>query len=136
LTRDLKAIGLWNSQVINDIISNDGSIQNIKNIPNDIKNLYKTTWETSQKTTINLSADRAPFIDHTQSLNIFMETPSIAKLTSMHFYGWKKGLKTGSYYIRSRPISKAEQFTVQQTSSKEELTCSLDNRESCAMCEG
>lgn len=134
LAKDLNKLGLWNKDIVNDIISNDGSIQNIKNIPTELKKLYKTTWETSQKVTVNLSADRGPFIDHTQSLNIFMEKPSIAKLTSMHFYGWKKGLKTGSYYIRSRPITKAEQFTVKQAS--EELVCSLDNPESCAMCEG
>lgn len=132
LVNDLLKLNLWSSDLKNEMILNDGSIQNIEEIPQYIKNLYKTTWETSQKVTIDLSAGRAPFIDHSQSLNIFIESPSISKLSSMHFYGWNKGLKTGSYYIRSRPISNPEKFSIQ----KKALSCSIDNKEDCEMCSG
>jgi ribonucleoside-diphosphate reductase alpha chain len=139
LVNDLISLGLWNSDIKNRIISDDGSIQNISEIPAELKKLYKTTWETSQKTTIDLSADRGPFIDHSQSLNIFMAVPTISKLSSMHFYGWRKGCKTGMYYLRSLPASTAEKFTVvseADTAEKEALMCSLDNREECEMCSG
>jgi ribonucleoside-diphosphate reductase alpha chain len=136
LVKELNDRGLWSTQVKDSIISSNGSVQGISSIPHDIKELYKTTWETSQKETINMSADRAPFIDQSQSLNIFMASPTTAKLSSMHFHGWKKGLKLSSYYIRSQPISTAEQITVtQQTTQEEILACSLENPESCMMCE-
>ena len=141
LVNDLIKMGIWNDTIKNKIISDDGSVQNIDEIPLEMKKLYKTTWETSQKITIGLSADRGPFIDHSQSLNIFMAAPTVSKLSSAHFFGWKSGLKTGSYYIRSRPISNAEKFSIQTTkeiSPKEEeiLACSLDNPEACDMCSG
>lgn len=139
LTDDLIKSGLWNDKIKKQIISNEGSIQNIEDIPEEYKNLYKTTWEFSQKTTIDLSADRAPFIDHSQSLNIFMNKPTVAKLSSMHFYGWKSGLKTGMYYLRSLAASSAEKFSVDtetETKIDEELVCSLDMGEECQSCSG
>lgn len=137
LVEDLQKLGLWSSEMKDQIISDNGSIQKIKSIPDDLKMLYKTTWETSQKETITMSADRAPFIDHSQSLNIFMAIPTTAKLSSAHFHGWKLGLKTGMYYCRSLPSSTAEKITVsKKVEQKEALVCSLDNKESCEMCEG
>ena len=112
LARDLKEIGLWNKDIVNKIIENNGSVQNVDEIPHNIKELYKTVWEISQKVVIDYAADRAPFVDQTQSMNIFIDQPSYAKLSSMHLYGWKKGLKTGSYYIRSKPSSNAVKFTI------------------------
>lgn len=112
LARDLKEIGLWNKDIVNKIIENNGSVQNVDEIPDNIKDIYKTVWEISQKIVIDYAADRAPFVDQTQSMNIFIDQPSYAKLSSMHLYGWKKGLKTGSYYIRSKPSRDAVKFTI------------------------
>lgn len=112
LVEDLVSLNLWNDKMREVIIASDGSIQNIKEIPNIIKNIYKTTWEIKQKEIINMAVDRGKYICQSQSLNLFLENPTIAKLTSMHFYSWSKGLKTGIYYLRSRPSSKAIQFTV------------------------
>lgn len=118
LLRDLVDMGLWNDTMKNRIIADNGSIQNIPNIPADIKALYKTVWELSQKTIIDLAADRAAYIDQSQSLNIYIQAPTMGKLTSMHFYGWKKGLKTGMYYLRTMAASAPIQFTVDQESLK------------------
>lgn len=112
LLRDLINLGLWDDNMKNLIIANGGSIQNIPGIPDDIKAIYKTVWEISQKAVIDLAADRGAFIDQSQSLNIHLSNPSFSQLTSMHFYGWKKGLKTGAYYLRTRPSAQAIQFTV------------------------
>ena len=112
LVEDLVSLNLWSDKMREVIIASDGSIQNIKEIPNIIKNIYKTTWEIKQKDIINMAVDRGKYICQSQSLNLFLENPTIAKLTSMHFYSWSKGLKTGIYYLRSRPSSKAIQFTV------------------------
>ena len=109
---DIKLLDKWNLKMKEKIIVNDGSIQNIKEIPEFIRNRYKTAWELKQKDIINMAVDRGKFICQSQSLNLFMESPSFKKLTSMHFYGWSNGLKTGIYYLRSRPSSKAIQFTV------------------------
>ena len=94
------------------IIACNGSVQNITNIPEEIRKLYRTVWELPQKDLINLAAGRAPFIDQSQSLNIYMKDPSFSKISAMHFYGWEKGLKTGMYYLRSRPATNAIKFTV------------------------
>ncbi|KAF5103873.1 hypothetical protein D0Z03_000002 [Geotrichum reessii] len=118
LLRDLVDMGLWNDAMKNRIIADNGSIQNIPNIPADIKALYKTVWELSQKTIIDMAADRAAFIDQSQSLNIYIQAPTMGKLTSMHFYGWKKGLKTGMYYLRTMAASAPIQFTVDQEQLK------------------
>lgn len=122
LVKDLMELGLWNDDIKDLIISNEGSIQNIEEIPQEIKDLYKTVWEIKQRVLIDMAADRGAFIDQSQSFNCFMEVPSSAKLTSMHFYAWKKGLKTGMYYLRTRPAANAIQFTVDQTKLKERFS--------------
>ena len=109
---DIKLLEKWDTEMKEKIIVNDGSIQNISEIPKFIRDRYKTAWELKQKDIINMAIDRGKFICQSQSLNLFMESPSFTKLTSMHFYAWEKGLKTGIYYLRSRPSSKAIQFTV------------------------
>ncbi|OLL22122.1 Ribonucleoside-diphosphate reductase large chain [Neolecta irregularis DAH-3] len=114
LLKDLVEHGLWSDHMKNRIISENGSIQNVPNIPDELKALYKTVWELSQKTIIDMAADRGAFIDQSQSLNIHIKNPSFGKLTSMHFYGWKKGLKTGMYYLRTMAASEAIKFTVDQ----------------------
>jgi len=115
LLKDLVERGLWTSAVRNQIIADKGSVQGIRVLPQELKELYKTVWEIKQKAIIDMSADRGAFICQSQSLNIHMAEPSTAKLTSMHFYAWKKGLKTGMYYLRTRPKADAIQFTVDQT---------------------
>ena len=128
LVEDLTKLGIWTKELKDTIIANDGSIQNIKEIPEDIRKLYKTVWEISMKSVIDQCHDRGVFIDQMQSMNLFMSNPNYKKLTSMHFYGWKKGLKTGSYYIRSKPSTEAIKFTVESSSSKKDdgdcLMCS------------
>jgi len=115
LLRELVDRGLWDDNMKNMIIAHNGSIQNIPNIPDDTKAIYKTVWEISQKKVIDLAADRGAFICQSQSLNIHLQAPTLGQLTSMHFYGWKKGLKTGMYYLRTRPAAQAIQFTVDQS---------------------
>ena len=102
----------------NQIIADRGSVQNVREIPQSLKDLYKTVWEIKQKVIIDQASDRGAFICQSQSLNIHMGDPSVAKLTSMHFYAWEKGLKTGMYYLRTRPKADAIQFTVDQTALK------------------
>jgi ribonucleoside-diphosphate reductase alpha chain len=120
LVKDLMERGLWTREIINQIKAYNGSVQDIKEIPQDLKQLYKTVWEISQKTLIDLSADRAVFIDQSQSFSIFVAEPNYQKLSSMHFYAWKKGLKTGMYYLRTRPAVDAIKFTVDTTTIKKE----------------
>ncbi|KAF5382444.1 hypothetical protein D9615_002715 [Tricholomella constricta] len=115
LLRELVDLGLWDDNMKNMIIAHNGSIQSIPNIPDNVKAIYKTVWEISQKKVIDLSADRGAFICQSQSLNIHLQSPTLGQLTSMHFYGWKKGLKTGMYYLRTRPAAQAIQFTVDQS---------------------
>ena len=100
------------------LIANNGSIQDIAEIPDDIKALYKTVWEISQKTVLQMAADRGAFIDQSQSLNVHIAEPNYGKLSSMHFYGWKLGLKTGMYYLRTKPAANAIQFTVDKNKLK------------------
>ncbi len=114
LLLDLVNLGLWNEDLKNDIIRANGSIQDIPVIPDNIKEMYKTVWEMSMKDIIDMSADRGAFIDQSQSLNLFVESANIGKLTSMHFYAWEKGLKTGMYYLRTKAASDAIKFTVQK----------------------
>jgi len=152
LMRDLVKLGLWNETLKNKLIASNGSVQNIDEIPDNIKELYKTAWEISQKVIIDLSADRGAYVDQSQSLNIFMEDANFAKLTSMHFYGWKAGLKTGMYYLRTKAARDAIKFTLDKTKLAEpkpeavdqeavsveqrqaEIACSLDNPDDCEMC--
>lgn len=112
LYKDLKQLGLWKKEIVDDIIMNNGSVQTIQFIPNNIKKLYKTVWELPQKIIVDFAADRGAFIDQTQSLNIFMERPTVSKLSSLYMYGWKRGLKTLSYYLRTQPATGAVKFTV------------------------
>lgn len=150
LVSDLMKLGLWSRDMKDKIILNNGSIQDIDSIPDDIKSIYKTVWEISQKSLIEQSAERAPFIDHTQSLNLFVANPTMKKLTSMHFFSWKQGLKTGMYYLRSKASASAGKFSIdadkekkvrekQQggkklTKAEEKLLCSIDNKDECLMC--
>lgn len=151
LLKDLTELGLWNDTMKNRIIADSGSVQRIPQIPEEIKSIYKTVWEISQKSIIDMAADRGAYIDQSQSLNIHIADPNYGKLTSMHFYGWKKGLKTGMYYLRTRPAVDAIKFTVDQIALKESkeldakeleelnraaMACSLENRDACVMCSG
>lgn len=119
LLRELVDLGLWDDNMKNMIIAHNGSIQNIPNIPDNVKAIYKTVWEISQKKVLDLAADRGAFICQSQSLNVHLQAPTMGQLTSMHFYGWKKGLKTGMYYLRTRPAAQAIQFTVDQSVLKD-----------------
>ncbi|GMM32479.1 ribonucleotide-diphosphate reductase subunit [Martiniozyma asiatica (nom. inval.)] len=117
MLRDLVDMGLWSDAMKNHIISDNGSIQSLPNIPDEIKALYKTVWEIPQKAIIDMAADRGAYIDQSQSMNIHLKNPTMGKLTSMHFYGWKKGLKTGMYYLRTQAAAAAIQFTVDADSA-------------------
>ena len=119
LLKDLVSLGLWNNDMKNRIIAANGSIQKITEIPADLKDLYKTVWEIKQRNLIDMAADRGAFICQSQSLNLFVDNPTTSKLTSMHFYGWKKGLKTGMYYLRSQAATQAVQFTIEKQGSEE-----------------
>ena len=112
LVKALSKRNLWNKEMRDKIILENGSVQNISNFPEDLKETYKTVWETSQKSVIDMAADRAPFIDQTQSMNLWLSTPTFGKVNSMHMYAWKKGLKTGMYYLRSRSAVDAVKVTV------------------------
>lgn len=137
LLKDLVKLGLWNEQIKNQIIFANGSIQNISEIPKAVKDIYKTVWEIKQKTLIDMAADRGRFICQSQSLNLFLAEPTISKLTSMHFYAWKQGLKTGMYYLRTQGAAEAIKFTLEHTiGSKlpEPTTCLLADADSCLVC--
>ena len=149
LLLDLVRLGLWNDEMKNEIIKANGSIQGIDSIPENIKAIYKTVWEIKMKDIIDMSADRGHFIDQSQSLNLFIDQPNMGKITSMHFYAWEKGLKTGMYYLRTKAATQAIQFTVQKqaksqlepvVAGKEEYTaeeaiaCSIDNPDDCIAC--
>jgi ribonucleoside-diphosphate reductase alpha chain len=118
LLKDLVELNLWNDEMKNKIIFHNGSIQNIDEIPQHIKDIYRTVWEIKQRTIIDMAADRGAYICQSQSLNLFVDTPSAGKLTSMHFYAWKKGLKTGMYYLRTQAATQAVQFTVERQGGK------------------
>ena len=122
LLRDLVKLGIWDDRLKNKLMASNGSIQNIDEIPDNIKNLYKTAWEISQKVLLDMAADRGAFIDQSQSLNIFMENANFAKLTSMHFYGWKAGLKTGMYYLRTKSATDAIKFTLDKEAMSEPVS--------------
>jgi ribonucleoside-diphosphate reductase alpha chain len=149
LLLDLVKLALWNDEMKNEIIKANGSIQGIDSIPENIKAIYKTVWEIKMKDIIDMSADRGHFIDQSQSLNLFIDQPNMGKITSMHFYAWEKGLKTGMYYLRTKAATQAIQFTVQKqaksqlepvVAGKEEYTaeeaiaCSIDNPDDCIAC--
>jgi ribonucleotide reductase alpha subunit len=143
LVRDLQKLNMWNPSIKTEIIRAGGSVQNIEGLPDKLKEIYRTAWEISQKSILDMAADRGAYIDQSQSLNIFMENPTVAKLSSMHFYGWKKGLKTGMYYLRTRAKAKAQQVTVPPTAvqlspptEEQILACSRENPDACMMCSG
>ena len=124
LVDELTKLGLWTTDIRTQIIANNGSVQSVSEIPLEIREVYKTVWEIPQKTLIDMAADRAPFICQSQSLNLFLSEPTYAKISSMHMYAWKKGLKTGCYYLRTKAVSSAQKFTVEPPASNNCLTCS------------
>ncbi|MFF5207286.1 ribonucleoside-diphosphate reductase subunit alpha [Streptosporangium sp. NPDC000396] len=135
LVRDLSARGLWTPQIRDAIKRADGSVQDVPGMPEDLKALYRTAWELPQKALIDLAAARTPYIDQSQSLNLFMATPTIGKLSSMYAYAWKSGLKT-TYYLRSRPATRIAQTTVSQAVPEPDaVACSLENPEYCDACQ-
>lgn len=143
LLKDLIQLGIWNETMKNQIIAANGSVQNIPTIPQHIKDLYKTVWEISQRTIIDMAADRGAYICQSQSLNLHVQNVNAGKMTSMHFHSWKRGLKTGMYYLRTKAAADAIKFTVEKQAAEtlepvyntvEGLTCSLDNPEACEAC--
>ncbi|TDG95374.1 ribonucleoside-diphosphate reductase subunit alpha [Cardinium endosymbiont of Culicoides punctatus] len=145
LLEDLIRLGLWNEQMKEAIMIGNGSIQHIEAIPQYIKNLYRTVWEIPQKSIIDMAADRAPYICQSQSLNLHMQDATMGKLTSMHFYGWKKGLKTGMYYLRTKAAADAIKFTIQKktltvqedrVSPIQEASPDVEIEQECLMCSG
>ncbi|WP_327719311.1 ribonucleoside-diphosphate reductase subunit alpha [Streptomyces sp. NBC_00490] len=145
LVAELKKLGVWDAQTREALREANGSVQGFTWVPQDVRDLYRTAWEIPQRGLIDMAADRTPFLDQSQSLNLFLETPTIGKLSSMYAYAWKQGLKT-TYYLRSRPatrIARAAQaqaqpentLPVQQVTSEEALACSLENPESCEACQ-
>ncbi|KAK1274904.1 Ribonucleoside-diphosphate reductase large subunit [Acorus gramineus] len=149
LLHDLTEMGLWSPLLKNKIIYENGSVQKIPEIPDNLKAIYKTVWEIKQKTLVDMAVDRGCYIDQSQSLNIHMDQPSYPKLTSLHFHAWSKGLKTGMYYLRSRAAADAIKFTVDTSALQEatvtvddddiqtkmaQVVCSLENRDECMAC--
>lgn len=135
LLKDLVKLGLWSDELKEQIFASNGSIQAIPEIPQILKELYKTVWEIKQKTLIDMAADRAPFVCQTQSLNLFVENANFAKLTSMHFYAWKRGLKTGMYYLRTKAAAEAIKFTLTKPATAQDpMACSME--EGCLACSG
>ncbi|WP_408096069.1 ribonucleoside-diphosphate reductase subunit alpha [Peredibacter sp. HCB2-198] len=141
LVKDLIQLGLWNEEMKDRIIAHNGSVQYIPEIPADLKELYRTVWEIKQKSILEMAADRGAYIDQSQSLNIHMEDTNFGKLSSLHFAAWKLGLKTGMYYLRTRPAVDAIKFTIKETAktvtaadNQAAMVCSLDNPEACVSC--
>ncbi|MBW4701878.1 ribonucleoside-diphosphate reductase subunit alpha [Micromonospora sp. RL09-050-HVF-A] len=138
LVRELKARGLWTSEIRDQIKRAEGSVQGIVDLPVEVRELFRTAWELPQRALIDLAAARAPYIDQSQSLNLFLSAPTIGKLSSMYLYAWKSGLKT-TYYLRSRPATRIQQATVTVApvvaADAEALACSLENPESCEACQ-
>jgi len=133
LMRDLVELKLWNDDLKNKLISENGSVQNIPEIPVYLKEIYKTVWEIPQKEIIEMAADRGAFIDQSQSLNLHLASPSYAKCTSMHFYAWQKGLKTGMYYLRTRPAVDAVKFTVDKLALRESSQSSTNSEKEASI---
>ncbi|AEL25890.1 ribonucleoside-diphosphate reductase subunit alpha [Cyclobacterium marinum] len=151
LMKDLIRLGLWTDGMKNRLIASNGSVQDMPDIPQNLKDLYKTVWEISQKVIIDMAADRGAYVCQSQSMNLFLQEPNFGKLTSMHFYAWKKGLKTGIYYLRSKAASSAIKFTVDKSQLNDDkqtaiddaearkqqqdaIVCSLDNPDECEAC--
>jgi ribonucleotide reductase alpha subunit len=136
LLKELVNQGLWDNDMKQEILYNNGSVQNIDRVPENLKKLYKTAFEIKQKVIIDLARDRARFVCQSQSMNLFIEKPTYNLLTNIHFYGWKQGLKTGSYYIRTKPSVNSQKFTLdvsKENELKKKYECIGDV---CVMCEG
>lgn len=133
LVKTLRSLGLWNQEMKDQIKHGDGSIQHIEEIPQEVKQIFRTVWEIPQRSLIDMAADRGAFIDQGQSLNLFMESPNIGKLSSMYLYAWKKGLKT-TYYLRSRGATQINKTTVPNSTATAAVACSLENPETCESC--
>ena len=131
LMHDLIQLGLWNDQIKNNIIANHGSVQHIETIPIEIREKYKTVWEIPMRTLIDMATDRGAFVCQSQSLNLWLEDPTYGALTSMHFYAWGKGLKTGIYYLRRRGRHQAQQFTIEPEKGKNNVS---EEEDICEMC--
>ncbi len=139
LVTELKRLGLWNEAMRNRLKLSDGSIQSIGEIPEEIRAVYRTAWEIPMRSLIDMAAERGAFIDQSQSLNLFVQSPNIGKLSSMYMYAWKKGLKT-TYYLRSRPATEIAKTTVSAVASaavdaNQAVACSLENPSSCEACQ-
>jgi ribonucleoside-diphosphate reductase alpha chain len=136
LVRELKAHGLWDEQARATIKRDDGSVQGLTALPEEVRHLFRTAWELPQRQLIDLAAARAPYVDQSQSLNLFMASPTIGKLSSMYLHAWKSGLKT-TYYLRSRPATRIQQATVPTAvvADPDGIACSLENPESCEACQ-
>lgn len=135
LVEDLIELRLWNEDMKNEIVKHGGSIQSIISIPENVRRRYRTVWEMSMRPIIDQAADRGVYICQSQSMNLFIASPTVGSVNSMHFYAWQKGLKTGMYYLRSKPASAAKVITVEEKPIEEEvLACSLENPEACQMC--
>src|ERR1700742_2749686 len=141
LVAELKALGLWTAAVRDQIKQADGSVQHLAGLPEQTRALFRTAWELPQRALIDLAAARAPFIDQSQSLNLFMASPTIGRLSSMYLHAWKSGLKT-TYYLRSRPATQIAQATVAVPVAVDEamaeeaaIACSLENPETCEACQ-
>lgn len=134
LVKDLEEEGIWNREMLNELIKTEGSVQNIPTISQELKNRYKTVWETSQKALIEMSADRGPFIDQSQSLNIFFSTPTVGKLTTSHMLAWKLGLKTGQYYLRSESVEAKNKHLAIDMSKQKEVERPTESQFECVGC--
>ena len=132
LMGELINLGLWNEQIKNNIIANKGSIQQLDMLPQELRNKYKIVWEIPMKHVIDMSADRGAYICQSQSLNLWMEDPTYNALTSMHFYSWKAGLKTGIYYLRRKAKHQAQQFTIEPELNKTTMAPEEDICELCS----
>jgi ribonucleoside-diphosphate reductase alpha chain len=133
LVEELKQLGLWNDEMRNAIKVADGSVQDLRQLPQELRSIYRTAWELPMRALIDVAADRGAFIDQSQSLNLFMANPNIGQLSSMYMYAWKRGLKT-TYYLRSRPATKIAKTTVQATDTSA-VACSLENPTACEACQ-
>jgi len=134
LVDELKQLGMWTGDMRDAIKLADGSVQGLKDLPEELRSIYRTVWEVPMRALIDLAADRGAYIDQSQSLNLFMANPNIGQLSSMYMYAWKRGLKT-TYYLRSRPATHIAKTTVQKTSDTDAVVCSLENPETCEACQ-
>ena len=134
LVTELKKLGLWTPEMRDRIKLAEGSVQGIDEIPSELRSVYRTVWEVPMRSLIDMAAARGAFIDQSQSLNLFIESPNIGALSSMYMYAWKQGIKT-TYYLRSRPATRIAKTTVNAPDATAAVVCSLENPESCEACQ-